>query len=749
MKPTLVLLLTLLLCAFGRAQDPAPASAPIDVVQDNPKVGLVLSGGGAKGYAHIGALRVIEEAGVHIDYIGGTSMGAIVGGLYASGYSADQLEQLLRSVDIMQELQDAVEREDRTIYEKVYNEKYLLSISMQDFSIQLPTALSDGQRVHDLFANWTADVGHIRDFDKLPIPFLAVATDIESGDDVIIETGMLAEAMRASAALPGVLSPYELNGRLLTDGGVSNNYPAGEVKAKGMDYVLGISVEADPLKAGDIKSVGDLIMQIAFFQANRRNVEQYDLTDLDIKPQLDGFSVLSFSDIDTLINAGYLAALEMKPQLDSLAARQRGQPSTRDTSDVKIPGYLNVRRVKITGSEELSDRQVLSYWDEKLPGRISWEDFREGLTALHVTGRYANINYRWTYTDDSMDEVDLELIFEAQSTFGQQLRIGLHYDQVYRGNLLLNLTLYDVLIDNALTSLDLIAGNRLRYRFDYRINRINGSAFGLRSRLDYADVGFDVPDTRIDPLRVTLDELDFRFSDIESELYWDIRQTQNSFTGVAVAAKYYSTQSDQLSSADTTGLFALSNDWFFVPKVYLLYDKLNKTHFPMRGFKLNAEARAIRELSGDESGWAFNADLDFLGMVQVAEKQSIGLDLSLGGFLDRSSLPYRYYLGSNNQKLMNNFKPFPSLTLGQASGNRLAMAELFLRWRLFSNHYLHLGARTAHLGNPNELPSSIDAGWITAGVLSYGLDTPLGPVELTYGYGTEGGHLYFNLGHWF
>ncbi len=747
MQLPLTLLLTLMLCTCCWSQSPAPAAPP--VVQDNPKVGLVLSGGGAKGYAHIGALRVIEEAGVKIDYIGGTSMGAIVGGLYAAGYSADQLEQLLRSVDIMQELQDAVEREDRTIYEKVYNEKYLLSISMQDFSIQLPTALSDGQRVHDLFANWTADVGHIRDFDKLPIPFLAVATDIETGDDVILEHGMLAEAMRASAALPGVLSPYELDGKLLTDGGVSNNYPAGEVKAKGMDYILGISVEADPLKAGEIKSLGDLIMQIAFFQANRRNVEQYDLTDMDIKPKLDGYSVLSFSDIDTLINAGYLAALEMKPQLDSLAARQRGAQSTRDTSDVQVPQYLNVRRVDITGSQELSNRQVLSYFDEKLPGRISWTDFREGLTALHVTGRYANINYRWTYTDDAMDEVDLELIFAAQPAFGQQLRIGLHYDQVYRGNLLLNLTLYDVFIDNALTSLDLIAGNRLRYRFDYRVNRINGSAFGLRSRLDYTDVGFNVPETEIGPLRVTLDELDFRFSDIETELYWDVRQTQNSFTGIAAATKYYSTQSDQLSAADTSSLFALSNNWFFVPKVYLLYDKLNKTHFPMRGFRLNAEARAIRELSGDEGGWAFNADLDFLGLLQLGEKQSIGLDLTLGGFLERSSLPYRYYLGSNNQKLMNNFKAFPSLTLGEASGESLAMAEVFLRRRLFSNHYLRVGARTAHLGNPENLPSSIDAHWITAGVLSYGLDTPLGPVELTYGYGTEGGHLYFNLGHWF
>ena len=725
------------------AQRAAVAHAP-------PTVGLVLSGGGAKGYAHIGALRVIEEAGVKVDYIGGTSMGAIIGGLYSAGYSADQLEQLLRSIDIMSELQDAIAREDRTIYEKLYNEKYLLSISMKDFGIQLPTALSDGQRVHDLFANWTAEVGHIRDFSKLPIPFLAVATDIETGDAVVIESGMLAEAMRASAALPGVLSPYELDGRLLTDGGVSNNYPAEEVKAKGMDFILGISVEADPLKAGDIKSVGDLIMQIAFFQANRRNVEQYETTDLDIKPDLDGYTVLSFGDIDTLINAGYTAALAMRPQLDSLAALQGDTLSLRDTTPVTVPEYLNVASLDIRGSVELSDRQLLSYFPDTLPGRISWADFREGLTALHVTGRYANINYQWTYTDDAEDEVDLELVFEQSSAFGQQLRLGLHYDQVYRGNLLLNLSVYDLIVDNTLTSLDVIAGNRLRYRFDYRVERVNGTAFGLRSRLDYADVGFDVPETRVDPLRITLERLDFRFNDLHTELYWDLRQTRNSFTGVAAGLKYYATDSDQVAAADTTGLYALNHDLYFVGKTYLRYDKLNQPYFPLRGFSIDAVARAVHQLSEGPTDWAYNVDIDFHGLLPLGEKQAIGLDLSAGGFIDATSLPYRYYLGSNNQKLQNNFKPFASLQLGEASGSYLLLAEVFYRRRLFTNHFLRAGVRSARLGNPENFPASVRRENLTAGLLGYGIASPLGPIELTYAYGDHGrSEFYFNLGHWF
>ena len=685
-----------------------------------------------------------------MDYIGGTSMGAVVGGLYAAGYSADQLEQLLRSIDIMAELQDAGgPRQDRTIYEKLYNEKYLLSISMQDFSIQLPTALSDGQRVHDLFANWTAQVGHIRDFSQLPIPFLSIATDLETGDAVVLESGMLAEAMRASAALPGVLSPYELDGRLLTDGGVSNNYPAEEIKAKGMDYVLGVSVESDPLEAGEIMSVADLILQIAFFQANRRNTEQYEITDLDIKPELDGYNVLSFADIDSLINAGYQAALAAKPTLDSLAAVQRSDTSRIDTTAAPVPEYLNVGEVIIEGLTDLSDRQVLSFFDDQIPGRISWEDFRSGLAELHVTGRYANINYRWEYLDEATEEVLLYMDFDQVPAFGQQLRLGLHYDPLYRANLLLNLTLYDQLVDNSMLSLDLIAGNRLRYRQDYRINRINGSAFGLRSSLDYADVSFDVTEIPFEQLGITIERVDFRFNDWSAEAYWDFRQTHNSFTGVAAGVKYYQTTSDQLQSADTASLFTLADEMYFVSRLYFIYDKLDQPHFPMRGFNLNATARAIHPFSDTEASWAYNADLDFLGMLPLGEKQSIGLELSAGGFLDATTLPYRYYLGGINRNLLNNFKRFPGLDIGEASGSRMFMSELFWRQRLFTNHYLHVGGRTALIENPDNFPSSIGSGWINGVVVGYGLSTPLGPIELTYGLTNHGGDLFFYLGHWF
>lgn len=720
--------------------------------QEDLKVGLVLSGGGAKGYAHIGALKAIEEAGIRVDYLGGTSMGAIVGGLYAAGYSADQLEQLLRSIDILAVIRETVPREDRPIYERLYEERYLLSLSLKDFSPQLPAALSDGQRIYDLFQHWTATVGHIHDFSQLPIPFLAVASDVVTGDAVVLENGVLAAAMRASAALPAVLSPYKIDGRLLTDGGVVNNYPAEEVKQKGMDYIIGVSVESDNPSAEEINSIDKLLTQIAFFQATQRNVTQYAITDLDIEPALDAFSVLSFEAVDTLIQRGYVAAKDRIEELRAIAARQAGPSSRRDSSAAPIPDRLNIRELKLEGNRDLSRRQILSPFDDRLPGQMSWEEFREGLADLHFSGRYASINYRWQEPIETEGGVDMDMAFTPQPSFGQRLRLGLHFDEIYRSNFLLNLTLYDLIADNTITSIDLIGGNRLRYRFDFRVNRVNGSAFGLRSTYSFVEIDLDpAMPIRADP-GLVFDNLDFRFTDFSTELYWDVLQTTNSLSGVAAELKHYTTGSDQLSGTESPSVFNLGQDFYFVPKGYIHFDKLDAPYYPLRGFAAEAAVRAIRRLSEEESAteWYYNGDVEVRAMLPVVKDLSIGLELTAGGFLDdRSASPYRYYLGSNNLNLINNFKPFLSLEVGQAVGNSLFMTAAFLRWRIFPSHFLHLGGRIARLANPESLPSSIDRGLLAAGSFRYGFASPLGPVELTYARGNEGGSFYVNLGPWF
>ena len=225
------------------------------------KVGLVLSGGGAKGLAHIAALEAIEQAGVKIDYIGGTSMGAIIGGLYAAGYTSHQLDSIFHSVDFERIIQDNVPRSAQNFYEKENRDRYMISLALRDGKFGLPAGLSQGVNLYNFLSQLTFGVRKIDDFSKLPIPFLCMATDVETGEEVILEHGDLAQAIMASGSFPTLFAPVEMEGRFLTDGGVMNNYPIDEVRAKGMDIIIGVDVQS-PLKTRkDLRSANSVLLQ--------------------------------------------------------------------------------------------------------------------------------------------------------------------------------------------------------------------------------------------------------------------------------------------------------------------------------------------------------------------------------------------------------------------------------------------------------------------------------------------------------
>ena len=218
--------------------------------QQQPKVGLVLSGGGAKGFAHIGVLKELERSGVEISHIGGTSMGAIIGGLYAAGYTANQIEQIVDNTDFMELLQDKIARRDTPFFRKQHGEKHAISLPIKNSKIGLPLGLSKGQNVLNYLTELLAPVDNISDFKKLPIPFYCIGTNIETGKAVVLENGSLPIALRASAAFPSLLTPVEINKELLVDGGVVNNFPADVMKQKEVDLI--IEATNDPVEKEEL-----------------------------------------------------------------------------------------------------------------------------------------------------------------------------------------------------------------------------------------------------------------------------------------------------------------------------------------------------------------------------------------------------------------------------------------------------------------------------------------------------------------
>ena len=276
----------------------------------NIKVGLVLSGGGAKGLAHIGTLKVLDSLGINIDYIAGTSMGAVIGSLYASGYSGKQLDSIFSNVNFGDIISDNLPRASKTFYERDNSEKYAITIPFNNLKIQLPSAISKGQNVFNLLSKLTLHVSNIDNFENLPIPFFCIATNVETGAPVILDKGSLPQAISASGAFPTLFQPVVIDGQILIDGGVVNNYPIDELKAKGMDIIIGVDVQDDLATKEELKSAPEILLQINNYRTIRDMKEKSKRTGIYIKPNIKGFTVVSFDDGQQIIERGRIATIK-------------------------------------------------------------------------------------------------------------------------------------------------------------------------------------------------------------------------------------------------------------------------------------------------------------------------------------------------------------------------------------------------------------------------------------------------------
>jgi len=243
---------------------------------DRPKIGLALGGGGARGCAHVGVLRVLDKMHIPIDYIAGTSMGAVVGGLYASGLSVDEIERALVTTDWNDALADRTRYRELTFRRKDDENRYLTSFDagLHGIRLALPSGLRSAQKLRFLLQSYLIPVAGVHDFSKLPIPFKAVASDIETGDAVVLDHGDLAAAIRASMSIPGVFSPMEMDGHLLVDGGITDNIPVDVARGMGADIVIAVDVGSPLLKREQLGSMVAVTNQVLTILTRRNMAPQ-------------------------------------------------------------------------------------------------------------------------------------------------------------------------------------------------------------------------------------------------------------------------------------------------------------------------------------------------------------------------------------------------------------------------------------------------------------------------------------------
>lgn len=320
-------------------------------VQDThrKKVGVVLSGGGAKGAAHVSALRLIEEAGIPIDVITGTSIGSIVAGLYANGYSCDQLDSLFRTQDWQLLLTNSSSRMDKSFAQREWEDKYILNARISDRKNIIPGGILSGDAVMNLLNRLTADLPDSIDFTtQLNIPYGCVAMDVVSGEEIDFVSGNLAKAIRASMSIPGVFEPVRTDQYVLVDGGVINNYPVDLAKSLGADIIIGVTFKQDPPTLESIKNVGDVLSALVTDLSDKKYVPNVAQTDLQIDVDVHGLGAASFTEdaIDSLFVYGEIAAKAKLPQLIELR-KSLGLPDTTLSSISRsLPPYNQKKKSK-------------------------------------------------------------------------------------------------------------------------------------------------------------------------------------------------------------------------------------------------------------------------------------------------------------------------------------------------------------------------------------------------------------------
>lgn len=738
----LVLLLFLGIFFTGFTQDILPKT--------DLKVGLVLSGGGAKGFAHIGVIKVLEEAGIRVDYIGGTSMGAIVGALYASGYNAHQLDSIIRQTDFSSILQDKLPRDSKSFYQKENDEKYIITLPVKGKSIGLPSAISKGQNVFNLFSRLTEHVQDIQDFNNLPIPFLCIATDLETGKQVILDHGYLPEAIRASGSLPTLLEPVIIDGKYLSDGGIANNFPVQEVINMGADVVIGVDVQ-DKLKLRDnLSSATAIVMQIINFNLYSEDADKKKLVDIYIHPNVNGISVVSFDKTDQIIKSGEDEARKELPYLISIAKQQSDKLKlVKGVTIYPKNRKIKISEIEINGLKNYSKEYIINKLDIKINDSITFQSFKSGVERLSATDNFKSINYKFLPKDDG----NIIIMNVEESNLKSTFSISAHYDNLFKTGVLLNYQTKGFFIKNDILSTDLVLGDNVRYQVNYYVDNGFHWNFGFRTRyvkfID--DITIAGGAFQNDNVVADSEKLALNYNDFTTQFYAQTTYMQQFIIGLGLEHKYLKVFNNSTISGHTNKIF-YENANYYNAYFYLKLDTYDAKYFPKNGVGFSTTYRAYLASSAKP----FAAFTQLEGSLSFAKsfykKYTFQFITEAGATIGvNNDVGLNFHLGGGAQNAVNTFRPFYGYDVADLNENGFLKSTFIVRREFFKANYLSLIAnysRVAHdLFNKGNLFENTKTGY----AISYGINSFLGPIELIYTWSpdTTQKFWYLNFGFWF
>lgn len=701
-----------------------------------PRIGVVLGGGGARGFAHLGVLQELEKLHVPIACIAGTSAGALIGGAYASGQPLDELERQFAAADWETLLSGKPRRQDVPYSRKQSDSRnyFDLTIGFRDGKWRLPKAAINAQGI-DLFIRQLTRARSEASFDRLAIPFRAVATDLESGEPVVFDAGDLSLAMRASMAVPGMFAPVEDRDRILVDGGLARQLPVEELQGRCADVLIVIDVGTPPVPREQLGSFLDVLDQTTYLMVarnSRESLARLGPQDILIRPQLDGVSPADFGDNAAIIEAGRQAARALSTRLAALAAtpeqyaswqqgRQLGERPRIDS--IRLGGNFDfVDPEAMQQKLSISSRLGLSALHQKLDDVFAEGDLDKlDYTLRPEDGRHvADVHLQERHTGPNYIRGGLELRSSSQgdatfSLLGEYKRTWLNRAG---GSLLGEMKLGEEptfraewqqpLSANSPFFLSLGAGRREK-RYNLYVDDHQSSAEFLRqTNTANVDAG------------VSLGKLgEWRNGWYASR---DSLSLQTGFKNLFDAAD---------SKTREQGLRTL-----------LVLDQLDNPRWPRNGFAIQLEARKPLHRSDDPEP---QPSASFMIDTVSTDRHDISWRMTLrGGYSDKRDSAEVFELGG--------FRNLSGYQPGELLGHQMAFARGMVSWRVSSlpsalGSGLYVGA-SAEVGRVwSTLLQDKDTRWLPAGSVFVGADTLLGPVFIGVGHGKKGQLTgYFNLG---
>ncbi len=715
---------------------PAPAAMASDdpTLAGRPRIGLVLGGGGARGAAHVGVLKVLEELRIPVDYIAGTSMGSIVGGLYASGMSAQEIDREMQAMDWEDLFQDAPSRAERSFRRKRDDDLYTIKarVGFNNGKIEAPLAYVRGQKFDLVLNRLTLPVIDVKNFDRLPIPYRAVAADLETGKEVVLGRGSLAKAVRASMAVPAAFDPVEIDGRLLVDGGIANNVPVSVARGMGADVVIVVDVGSGLSSREDITTALSVTGQLANFLFTLNTEQQLKTLgpkDVLIRPPLGDIGGGSFDRVPEAIPTGERGAREVIDALRRYSLSPERYAQHLASRQGRRPAAPTIDYVLIDNHSRLGDDVIAARITVKPGQPLDVPQLEQDIGSLYGLEVFESVRYDLVREGDRTGLV----IRATEKSWGPgYLQFGiassndLQGDGTFRFGALYTLTEINRL--NGEWRVGAQLGDEPGLFTEIHQPLDAASRYFVSARLGYSASNINVFDSLGNQVAR------YRFNGVGAEL-----GVGREFGTWGEGRIGYRRQSG--TTEVQVGAPAPDQDWDVAEAfVRLSDDKMDNLYFPRAGHIGTAEYRAGRASLGADS------DYDQL-LVNYTHAFSWGEHTFIGALSAATT-------GDDNAPLERLFRTGGFLRLSglqdnELTGQHAGLADLIYMRRIYKIQFFqsYLGA-SLELGNAWQDTDDVSMdNTLVAGSLFLGLDTPIGPLYFAWGRTDEDDRsLYIYLG---